>query len=184
MMIYVTNRKICIGDFLERIEMLAKRIPHAIMLREKDLHGPEYEYLASAVRDICGRCGVSLIVNQEIEAALKLGIPRIHLSMEDLRENRERLSCFSQVGASVHSAAEAAEAEELGASYIIAGHIYPTDCKKGVTPRGLDFLREVCSSVNIPVFAIGGITAGRVEEVRSAGASGACIMSEAMTCHK
>jgi len=182
MVIYVTNRKICRGDFLWRIEMLARQRPHAIMLREKDLPKPEYEALAKDVRDICGRNGVGLIVNREIETASKLGITRIHLSMDDLRKNRDMLSGFSQVGASVHSAVEAQEARKLGASCLVAGHIYSTDCKKGVPPRGLEFLREVCRTVDIPVFAIGGITAGRIGEVVSAGARGACIMSAAMTC--
>lgn len=182
MIIYVTNRKLCRGDLLVRLEMLAKRKPYAIMLREKDLPVPEFEALAAAVREICELSGVDFIVNRDIETASKLGISKIHLSMDDLRRNRDRLAGFSQVGASVHSAAEAAEAEALGASYLVAGHIYSTDCKKGVPPRGLKFLREVCSSVAIPVFAIGGMTAHRMGDVLSSGAAGACIMSEAMTC--
>ncbi|HEX2925559.1 MAG TPA: thiamine phosphate synthase, partial [Ruminiclostridium sp.] len=62
------------------------------------------------------------------------------------------------------------------------GHIYETDCKKGVLPRGLSFLKEVCSSVSIPVFAIGGITKDRACETAATGASGVCVMSEAMQC--
>ena len=38
-----------------------------------------------------------------------------------------------------------------------AGHIYVTDCMKGLAPRGLGFLKDVCSTVNVPVYAIGGI---------------------------
>ena len=38
-----------------------------------------------------------------------------------------------------------------------AGHIFATDCKKGLPPRGLDFLKNVCDAVGIPVYAIGGI---------------------------
>ena len=41
-----------------------------------------------------------------------------------------------------------------------AGHVYVTDCKKGLPPRGLEFLKEVCTKVTIPVYAIGGIHAG------------------------
>ena len=64
----------------------------------------------------------------------------------------------------------------------MAGHIYATDCKKGLPPRGLSFLREVCSNVTVPVYAIGGIgfADGRIEEVCKNGAKGACIMSEVM----
>jgi thiamine-phosphate diphosphorylase len=182
MVIYVTDRKLCKDDFLERIGRLAKSRPHAIMLREKDLGREEYETLAAEVKSICGMSGVSLIVNGHIETASKLGIPCVHLSMAELRVHKDRLDRFKSVGASVHSASEAKEAQELGADYLIAGHIFPTDCKKGVPARGLEFLGEVCNSVTVPVFAIGGITKDRTEAVMGMGAKGVCLMSEAMTC--
>ena len=49
------------------------------------------------------------------------------------------------------------EAERLGAAYVTAGHIFTTDCKKGLPPRGLDFLKNVCDAVTIPVYGIVGI---------------------------
>lgn len=85
-------------------------------------------------------------------------------------------------GCSIHSVEEAVEARNMGASYITAGHVYVTDCKKGLAPRGLDFLKNVCDSVDIPVYAIGGINidGGRREEVKKYGAAGSCIMSGMM----
>lgn len=86
------------------------------------------------------------------------------------------------IGCSVHSVEEAIEAKRLGAAYITAGHIYATDCKKGLAPRGLGFLKDVCQSVSIPVYAIGGIGIddGRRQEVKEYGAQGSCIMSAMM----
>lgn len=182
MLIYVTNRKLCKGNFIERIEMLAKQKPYAIMLRERNMSKYEYENLAIAVNEICIVNGVNLIINREIEIASKLKISKIHLSMNDFIENCNMLSEFSQVGVSVHSASEAVKAQELGAAYLIAGHIYATDCKKYLPPKGLKFLNDICNSVDIPVFAIGGINESKLKEVVNAGASGACIMSAAMTC--
>ena len=65
-----------------------------------------------------------------------------------------------------------------------AGHIFATDCKAGLPPRGTDFLKEVCSAVQIPVYAIGGIRPEekQIEKVLSCGAAGACIMSGMMEC--
>ena len=48
---------------------------------------------------------------------------------------------FQRIGTSVHSVEDAKEAERLGVSYMTAGHIYITDCKKGLAPRGLGFLK-------------------------------------------
>ena len=184
MLILVTNRRLCRDDFLTRLGRLAESGPQAIILREKDLGEREYELLAREVLSICDINNVKLIINKNIDIAANLNIPNIHLSMEDLRLNKNRLRQFKCTGASVHSADEAAEARELGAAYLIAGHIFPTDCKKGLPPRGLAFLKEICSRVDIPVFAIGGITGERVQAVLETGAKGVCIMSEAMTCSR
>jgi thiamine-phosphate pyrophosphorylase len=182
MLIYITNQKLCKDDFLNRINELAKGKPDAIVLREKELSLKDYESLTIAVKKICNQNKVSLIINQNISIAKKLLIPNIHLSMSDLRKYKNELQEFAQVGASIHSLPEAKEAQELGATYLIAGHIFPTDCKKGLPPRGISFLKEVCNFVTIPVFAIGGITKAKVNDVLQAGANGICVMSETMTC--
>lgn len=181
MLICITNRHVCRDDYLRRISLLAMGKPHAIMIREKDLSLMEYEHLAGKVKEICDLHDVPLIINQNITTAAKLKLKNIHLSISDLRLYRNEIREFV-CGASVHSLAEAKEAQALGASYLIAGHIFSTDCKKGVPPRGLSFLEEVCSSVNIPVFAIGGIEKDKLKDIKKTGAKGVCIMSECMIC--
>ena len=85
-------------------------------------------------------------------------------------------------GSSVHSVEDALKAESLGADYLTAGHIYTTDCKKGLPPRGLEFLENVCKAVKIPVYAIGGIHpgTGQLNEIMEHGSAGGCIMSDMM----
>ena len=97
----------------------------------------------------------------------------------DTKSQRAQLPA---IGASVHSPEEAVLAEKLGASWLIAGHIFATACKPDLPPRGLDFLRNVCSSVSIPVYAIGGITPERLPAIMQAGAAGCCGMSQMMQC--
>lgn len=172
--IAVSNRDMC-GDFMGQLEKISKEsIP--IILREKNLTEPEYEMLARQVMTICPE----VILHTFTDAAKRLGVKRIHLPIHLLRNND--LEKFDIIGASVHSAEEAVEAEKLGASYVTAGHIFATDCKKGVPPRGLDFLKCVCDSVTIPVCAIGGITPHRVRSVIDTGAAGVCVMSGLMRC--
>jgi thiamine-phosphate pyrophosphorylase len=181
MLIYVTNRKLCHDDFLQRIQLLAKSKPDAVMLREKDLTLAEFDALTMKVKEICEQHQVPFIINQNISVAAKRKVANVHLSMANLRNYNNEIQPFFQVGASVHSVAEAEEAQALGATYLVAGHIYSTDSKKGVPPRGLPFLKKVCDSVMIPVFAIGGIKKDHVNDIASTGAKGVCIMSEAMT---
>jgi thiamine-phosphate pyrophosphorylase len=181
MLICVTHRLLCREDFLHRIERLAQARPYAVMLREKDLDCPAYEQLAREVKEICDRYGVLLILHQNSAVAETMQVGHLHLSMPDLRIYQSAGHPLL-VGASVHSVEEAEEAQSLGAAYVIAGHIYATDCKQGVPPRGLSLLRQICRAVTLPVFAIGGIGESNAREVLESGASGFCVMSEAMTC--
>ena len=181
--ICVTNRTLCRGDFLGRIEVIAGSKPAAIILREKDLTEEEYRALASQVMTICERLQVPCILHYHKKVAEKLKASALHVPLPVLREmtSQER-KAFQMLGASCHSVSEAMEAEALGCTYLVAGHIFATDCKKGLEPRGLFFLREVCKSVRIPVYAIGGINSENIRLVKEAGAKGGCIMSGLMIC--
>lgn len=82
-----------------------------------------------------------------------------------------------RLGISVHCLHEAREAEERGADYLFYGHVFSSSSKPGIKPRGLVALSEICSSVSIPVIAIGGIGPANIAAVRAAGASGAAVIS-------
>ena len=181
--IAVSNRKLCDRPFLEQIERVCKIDPEAVILMEKDLTEEEYGRLAKEVIDICSRYQVSCILHNFWETAIELGCTSVHLPLPVLQKlPDEEKNKFIKIGISIHSVEEAKEAERLGASYLTAGHIYTTDCKKGLAPRGLEFLKEVCDSVTIPVYAIGGIDVEgtRRDEVKMCGAAGSCIMSGMM----
>lgn len=179
----ITNRNLCNGDFLRKIEEIACCHPDGIILREKDLHELDYTALAEKVLTICSGYDVSCILHSFVNSAVQLHAERIHLPMPILRtlshQDKEK---FSMIGTSCHSVEEAQEAVSLGVNYLIAGHIFDTDCKKGLAGRGTAFLRSVCQSVDIPVYAIGGITPENHSQVLDSGADGVCIMSSLMQC--
>jgi thiamine-phosphate pyrophosphorylase len=186
--IAVTNRKLSQRPFLEQIKRVCQLRPEAVILREKDLSETEYAKLAEEVYNITTSYDVRLIIHTYINVARELGINTVHMSLHNMREYRkefiDNVNKINNIktGCSIHSVEEAVEARNMGASYITAGHVYATDCKKGLAPRGLDFLKNVCDSVDIPVYAIGGINIdeGRRKEVKKYGAAGSCIMSGMM----
>ncbi len=173
--ICVTNRRLCKIPLEEQLEKLAVKGVSRVILREKDLSEEEYLALAKKIALVPG---IELMIHSFPNVARALSISRLHLPFNML--GKDICAEFEIVGASVHSAEEAEEAEKLGASYVTAGHIFATDCKKGLPPRGLDFLEAVCKSVKIPVYAIGGITRGNMPSVLERGAAGACVMSGLM----
>ena len=182
-LICITNRKLCSNNFSDQIEMIASAHPKAIVLREKDLSEKEYEQLARQVMQICPKHGTQCILHSFSNVATALGATAVHMPLPLLQKmTPQEKSHFQIIGASCHSLEEAKEAQDLGCTYITAGHIFLTDCKKGLPGRGLPFLEEICKTVRIPVYAIGGISSQNIESVRKTGAAGACIMSGFMRC--
>lgn len=186
-MIAITNRKLCPNQaYLEQLSFIASLHPKAVVLREKDLSPESYLKLAEKVVSICQKYETPLILHNFADAAIKLSHPYIHMPLYALRDfqlknGSKPCSVFKKTGTSVHSVEDAKAACKLGASYLFAGNIYETECKPGLSGRGLEFLREIVSSVNIPVYAIGGITPEKMSDVMKTGAAGACMMSGFMT---
>ncbi len=179
--ICVTDRKACCDDFLTRIEQIAVAKPEAIILREKDLSEEAYRKLAYSCKAICDDYNVPLWLNGHIELAVEMGCGvqvgfMLHEALNHVKNGG--ISC----GISIHSVLEARQLEEHRALHFIAGHIFPTQCKPGLPPRGLEFLKQLCSTTKKPVYAIGGITPERFSDVIAAGATGACVMNGLMTC--
>ncbi len=150
-----------------------------LILREKQLDEDEYLRLAEKVLASCEKYGVELIIHFYPFAAKKLNIPFLHMPLDKISPDMSVQ--FETLGCSVHSLDDVKKAKELGANRIAAGHIFETDCKKDLPPRGLDFLSEVCKSAgDIPVYAIGGINEKNISDALGAGAQGVCMMSEMM----
>ena len=181
--ICVTNRSLCEGEFLKRIEDVASCGVKAIILREKDTSAEEYRNMAEKFVGICRKHKVEAVLHSFADVAIELGVPNIHLSLEAFRKLDEgKKKTFKKIGVSCHSVDDALEAERLGAAYVTFGHVFATDCKKGLYPRGLPALKNVCDAVKIPVYAIGGINCENVGLVFENGAGGACVMSGFMKC--
>lgn len=185
----ITNRHLCNNDFLTQIQDICtlnekntviKSV--SIVLREKDLSENEYRDLAAKVIKICKKNNTECILHTYYNVAKELNCKKIHLPLHVLKSKPDICEEFNEVGVSIHSVDEAIEAINLGVTYITAGHIFATDCKRDIPPRGLNFLSSVCSSVNIPVYAIGGISLENAEKAINAGADGICIMSRLMNC--
>lgn len=179
--IAITNRHLCQGDFLEKIEQIcaSKPKPHRLILREKDLSPKAYFDLAQKCSKVTQTH--NLTAHFFWKEARTLGLQRIHLPMFlFLNHISEIRKDFTEIGVSVHSLEEALQAETQGADYVIYGHVFETDCKKDLPPRGLGELEEICRLLTIPVYGLGGITPENETSVLKVGASGVCQMSSYM----
>ena len=194
----ISNRKLCENENLEKqIEKIFSAYQRKIILenfeivsltlREKDLNKNKYLKLVEKIYPICQKYRIDLILHQNYDLRLdnKYNIKGLHLSyntFKSLNKNirKELIKKYKKIGVSIHSIDEAKEVENLGANYIIAGHIFKTDCKKDLEPRGLKFIQELSLILTIPTFAIGGMNQENSHLVINSGAFGVCMMSSLM----
>lgn len=177
------------GSFIEQIEKVCQTDCDKILLREKDMDDNSFMELATKVKQLCDKYNKELIIHHRVDVCKELEIRQIHFPMpyllgqespEQFIEELKEMYNGMRVSASVHAVEEAILAQSWGIDELIAGHIFDTDCKKGIPGRGISFLEEVCNSVQIPVYAIGGMNEDRMNIVCNVGAKGICMMSQYM----
>ncbi len=155
-----------------------------IQLRAKTSASHEIRRMAEAILEITRPAGAGLVVNDHFQVACDVGADFCHLGQEDFfQAGFTRVSQLPttgprpRIGLSSHAQDQARRAIAAGADYIAIGPVHSTPTKPGARPVTLDYVRWAAASVDIPWFAIGGITLQNLDELLAAGARRICVVS-------
>lgn len=181
-LLLITDRKKC-RDLKQDILSACKAGVKAVQLREKDLSSVELLSLSKALRKITKSNSAKLLINDRLDICLIAKADGVHSPEKGLFPNQiKKFNSKLLAGKSVHSVKGAIDAEKMGYDYIIAGPIFRTASKiKYGKPLGLEILNQICNSVKIPVYAVGGINPFRAKRCIAKGAYGAAVISEIMS---
>jgi len=176
----VTDRHQTHGrPLLEVVEAGLRGGVDAVQLREKDLPTDELTSLALVLVRLCRRYGARLLINDRIDVALAVGADGVHLPVNSFAIADARYLLGDRlIAASTHHPHEAYAAAQAGADFLVFGPVFDTPTKRTFgAPRGLAQLAEVTIGVEIPVLAIGGVTADTAATVRDCGAAGIAVVA-------
>ena len=176
----VTDRAWLNGKTLEEAAEAALRGGATILqLREKDLPHGEFLREALALKTLCARYGVPLIVNDDVDIALKCGADGVHIGQHDApaAEVRRRIGQDMLLGVSAQTVEQAVMAERDGADYLGVGAVFSTGTKLDADDVSYDTLQAICAAVSIPVVAIGGITLDNIAALAGSGIDGVAVVS-------
>jgi thiamine-phosphate pyrophosphorylase len=158
--------------------------PCCLQLRAKGADAAVIRAAALRLRAACRAARVPFCVNDRLDVALAVEADVLHLGQDDLPlADARRIRSLAHadqmiIGISTHTLAQALAAAAGGADYLGFGPVFATGSKVNPDPVvGLEALAEVCTSVSIPVVAIGGIALDAVPAVARAGAAGAAVIS-------
>lgn len=150
-----------------------------LQLREKNLKEEDFIREAVELRSLCHKYQVPLIINDNVQVALKSGADGVHVGITDtpVAEIRELTGKNFIIGATAKTVEQAKEAEKSGADYLGVGAVFPSSTKKTAIRITKEELQKICSSVKIPAVAIGGITDENISEIKGGGMSGIAVVS-------
>ncbi len=135
--------------------------------------------LAAELAPICMAVGAKLLINARVDLAVKAKVDGVHLGAKtgSIRDARRELPHFSVVGYSAHCPEEAFVASVAGADYVFLSPIFPPNSKPAERPPlGVDVLEQACSTLQCPIYALGGISAQNAASCRHAGAKGIAMI--------
>lgn len=145
----------------------------AIHLRAPLLPGRMFYDLARELAELQNDFGSWLIVNDRVDVAAAVGARGVQLTSRSLSvEDAKKVAGDIPVGASVHSLEDAIAAYDSGASWCVAGNVFPTATHPGSAGRKIEFISKLASAVPIPIIAIGGVKPEHVSDLLDAGAYG------------
>ena len=181
MLLYAVTDDAWTGEFtlLEQIEQALKGGVTLLQLREKEMDEETFVEEAVKVKALCQRYNVPLIINDNLEVAIKSKADGVHVGMEDMdvSEIRKRVGKHFIIGATAKTVEQAKAAEEKGADYLGVGAVFPSPTKKNALRITKDDLKNITASVKIPCVAIGGISMENMGELEKTGIVGVALVS-------
>ena len=181
LLLYAVTDQAWVGKqtLLEQIEAALKGGATIVQLREKKMDEDRFVAEAIQVRELCNKYNVPLIINDNVDVALKSGADGVHVGIEDapVAEIRKRVPADFIIGATCKTVEQARIAEVAGANYMGVGAVFPSPTKTNAVRITNEQLREIVSSVSIPAVAIGGISYDNVCEIKNSSVSGVAVVS-------
>ena len=177
------HRNITDEEFLNIIEEAIEGGTTIVQLREKTASTKDFYQLALKVKEITSKYDVPLLINDRIDIALAVDSDGVHIGQDDMPADiaRKIIGEDKILGVSASTVAEAKKAEADGADYIGSGAVFPTSTKDDADSVSIEDLKEIVSSIDIPVVAIGGITLENASLLKDTGIAGFSVVSAIMS---
>nr|WP_314463110.1 thiamine phosphate synthase [uncultured Clostridium sp.] len=181
MLLYVVTDRTWLGSsrLHEQVEEILESGATFIQLREKNLDFDSFVAEGKEIRRITSKYKIPFVINDNIKVALAVGADGVHVGQKDLeaKKCRELIGADKILGVSAQTKEQAILAEKNGADYIGVGAVFETSTKTDASPVSFETLKEICSSVSIPVIAIGGINQDNILKLKGSNIDGIAVIS-------
>lgn len=161
------------------VEDILKNGVTLVQLREKELDDAAFEAEALEIMNVCHKYKVPLIINDNVELAVKIGADGVHVGQSDIkgRDIRAMIGPDMILGITAKTVEQIRTAEASGADYIGTGAVFGTSTKKDALAMPIETFRSLADCSDLPFTAIGGITRENVELLADSHTDGIAVVS-------
>ncbi|MDD2740131.1 MAG: Nudix family hydrolase [Methylomonas lenta] len=156
---------------LEHLDKIIRNQVSMLQLRIKSLPHAEIETVYRAVWAKCRQHSIRLLINSDLPLS-HAKADGIHLSSRALLASQTRPKAYEWVAASCHNLPELKHAENIGVDFVVLAPILPTSTHPDATSLGWENMTALIEHVNLPVFALGGLSLQDVDQILHAGGQG------------
>ena len=181
LLLYAVTDRTWLNDetLYEQVEKAIKGGVTFVQLREKNLDEESFLKEALEIQKLCRKYDIPFVINDNVEIAKKINADGVHVGQSDMKAANVRaiLGDDKILGVSAQTVEQAVLAEKQGADFLGVGAVFPTGSKADAEDVSYETLKAICEAVNIPVVAIGGISADNVLTLKGSGISGIAVIS-------
>lgn len=156
---------------LDHLDKIIQNQVSLLQLRIKSLPSTEIETVYQTVRTKCQKHKIRLLINADLPLT-PAKADGIHLSSRTLLACQTRPKSYEWVAASCHNLQELQHAENIGVDFVVLAPILATSTHPQATTLGWKNMTALIGQVNLPVYALGGLTLDDIDRVLHAGGQG------------
>ena len=185
---FITHQNDCIG-YAEGAKMALEGGCKWIQLRMKDATDDEVRVVAAEIQPLCKQNEAIFLLDDRVELARELHADGVHLGKNDMPVDKARRVLGEEfiIGGTANTFEDIERLASQGADYIGCGPFRFTTTKKNLAPvLGLEGYRDIIENmrragIDIPVVAIGGITASDIDDILATGVKGIAVSGSVLT---
>lgn len=181
MLLYAVTDRMWLGEnsLADQVEEAVKAGVTFVQLREKNLDFESFVAAAKEIKAVTDKYKIPFVINDNIDVALACDADGVHVGQHDMKASdvRSKIGNGKILGVSAQTVEQAVLAQKNGADYLGVGSVFTTSTKLDADSVSYATLKEICSTVSIPVVAIGGINKENILELSGSGIDGIAVVS-------
>jgi 8-oxo-dGTP diphosphatase len=143
-----------------------------IQARLKSLSTEAVECFLQQAFPLCKAHKAWLMLNSAVATSKNFAVDGVHLTSKDLLACNQRPDKMRWVAASCHNYKELLHAQKIGVDFVVLAPVLQTTTHPGAKVLGLGQFAELTAKINIPVYALGGMSKADLPTVQKLGGQG------------